>query len=87
MGRPVPRAQPAQTYLGPIDHPEALGDGHGIGPANRYPDFVAMARGFGWQARHVSRKAELVGALQEMIDAPGPYLLDVAVPYQEHVLR
>jgi acetolactate synthase-1/2/3 large subunit len=21
-----------------------------------------------------------------MIDAPGPYLLDVAVPYQEHVL-
>jgi hypothetical protein len=24
--------------------------------------------------------------IQEMIDAPGPFLLDVAVPYQEHVL-
>ena len=31
-------------------------------------------------------KAELTDALQEMIDSPGPYLLDVQVPYQEHVL-
>jgi len=76
----------AHTYLGPIDHPEALGHGNGISPATRYPDFVAIAKGFGWQARHVVKKPELKPALQEMIDSPEPFLLDVAVPYQEHVL-
>ena len=30
--------------------------------------------------------AEAAGAIQEMIDSSGPYLLDVQVPYQEHVL-
>ena len=79
-------ANRAHTYLGPIDHPEAIGLGNGITPANRYPDFVTIARGFQWEARHVSAKAELTDAIQEMIDAPGPYLLDVQVPYQEHVL-
>ncbi len=76
----------AHTYLGPIDHPEAIGRGNGFGPASRYPDFTAIARGFGWQARHVHQKSELAGALGEMIDSTEPYLLDVAVPYQEHVL-
>jgi acetolactate synthase-1/2/3 large subunit len=28
----------------------------------------------------------LDGALAEMLDSKGPYLLDVLVPYQEHVL-
>jgi acetolactate synthase-1/2/3 large subunit len=79
-------ANRAHTYLGPIDHPEAIGQGNGITPEVRYPDFVAIAQGFQWQARHVSEKADLSGAIREMIDAPGPYLLDVLVPYQEHVL-
>jgi len=79
-------ANRAHTYLGPIDNPEAIGKGKGIGPADRYPDFVAVAKGFGWTARHVIDKSELTDAIQEMIDSPGPYLLDVAVPYQEHVL-
>ncbi len=76
----------AHTYLGPIDHPEAIGRGTGIGPEQRYPDFVAVAAGFGWQGRFVREKNELEDALREMIDSPGPYLLDVAVPYQEHVM-
>jgi len=76
----------AHTYLGPIDHPEAIGQGTGMGPDERYPDFVAIAAGFGWPARHVRKKSELTEALKEMIDAPGPFLVDVAVPYQEHVL-
>jgi len=76
----------AHTYLGPIDHPEAIGLGNGIGPEQRYPDFVAIARGFGWQAHSISKKNELRPALLEMIQSTGPYLLDVAVPYQEHVL-
>jgi acetolactate synthase-1/2/3 large subunit len=76
----------AHTYLGPIDHPEAIGMGDGIGPAFRYPDFVTIAKGFGWGARFVKEKAELGEALLEMIESQGPYILDVQVPYQEHVL-
>lgn len=76
----------AHTYLGPIDHPEATGKGVGIGPESRYPDFVTIAAGFGWSGRQVSKKSELIDALREMIDAPGPFVLDVTVPYQEHVL-
>ena len=72
--------------FGPIDDPEAIGKGNGIGPATRYPDFVTIARGFGWNARSIVNKSDLVGALEEMIETPGPFLLDVAVPYQEHVL-
>ncbi len=79
-------ANRAHTYLGPIDHPEAIGLGNGITPDVRYPDFVTIARGFQWEARHVWRKEELSDALQEMIDSTEPYLLDVQVPYQEHVL-
>jgi acetolactate synthase-1/2/3 large subunit len=76
----------AHTYLGPIDNPEARGQGDGIGPAQRYPDFVGIAKGFGWGARYIKAKAELGDALREMIESEGPYLLDVEVPYQEHVL-
>ena len=76
----------AHTYLGPIDHPEAIGRGNGIGPEVRYPDFVTTAAGFGWNARSISKKKDLRDAIQEMIKDPGPFLLDVAVPYQEHVL-
>ncbi len=76
----------AHTYLGPIDNPEAIGRGKGIGPEQRYPDFIAVAAGFGWKGRQVEKREELADALQEMIAAPGPFLLDVAVPYQEHVL-
>jgi len=79
-------ANRAHTYLGPIDHPEATGRGDGITPEVRYPDFVAIAAGFNWQGRHVSKKAQLTDALQELIDSPGPYVLDVQIPYQEHVL-
>jgi acetolactate synthase-1/2/3 large subunit len=76
----------AHTYLGPIDHPEAIGQGEGDLPEVTYPDFVAIAKGFGVPARQVRRKAEVVDALKEMIAHPGPYVLDILVPYQEHVL-
>jgi acetolactate synthase-1/2/3 large subunit len=76
----------AHTYLGPIDHPEAIGEGNGLGPSKRYPDFVAIAKGYGCGGATVSKKEDLNSALQEMIDYPGPFVLDVEVPYQEHVL-
>jgi acetolactate synthase-1/2/3 large subunit len=76
----------AHTYLGPIHHPEALGLGEHEVPESIYPDFVAIARGFGVTARQVRAKAEVKDALAEMIAQPGPYVLDVVIPYQEHVL-
>jgi len=76
----------AHTYLGPIGNPEASGQGNRNTPAERYPNFVEIAKGFGCGARYVKKKSELVGALQEMIAYDGPFLLDVETPYQEHVL-
>ena len=76
----------AHTYLGPVGNPEASGQGNGISPESRYPDFVSIAKGFGWQAETVVEKSDLSGALKRLIDAPGPALLDVQVPYQAQVL-
>jgi acetolactate synthase-1/2/3 large subunit len=73
------------TYLGPIDRPEAIGSG-GAEISSPYPDFVKIAEGFGIPARHVRDKRDLPGAISQMLSTDGPYLLDVLVPYQEHVL-
>ena len=67
-----------------------LGDPDNIGsPENMdaiYPDYVKIAEGFEVKARRVYKKEELKDAIQEMLDHDGPYLLDVIVPYDEHVL-
>ncbi len=76
----------AHTYLGPVDHPEWLGEGDGSFYEETYPDFVKIASGYGVAAAHVRRKSDLAAALEEMINHDGPYLLDVICPYQEHVL-
>jgi len=76
----------AHTYLGPTHHAEARGAGQGSYPEERYPDFVMIAKGYGLGAATIRDKADLVPALEEMIHYPGPYVLDVQVPYQEHVL-
>ncbi|EAZ30535.1 hypothetical protein OsJ_14582 [Oryza sativa Japonica Group] len=70
-------ANRAHTYLG---NPAANGGGE------VYPDFVTIAGGFGIPAARVTRKGEVRAAVEEMMAAPGPYLLDVVVPHQEHVL-
>ena len=79
----------AHTYLGPIEHEEASGIGDRSPHAfvnKRYPDFVAIAKGYGCGAATIAKKGDLEGALLEMIQHDGPYVLDVQVPYQEHVL-
>lgn len=67
-----------------------LGDPDNIGsPENMdaiYPDYVKIAEGFEVKARRVYKKEELKDAIQEMLDHDGPYLLDIIVPYDEHVL-
>lgn len=76
----------AHTYLGPVDHPEATGDGAGGHYEETYPNFVEVAKGFGLQAAQVRSKKEFPAALAKMLASPEPYLLDIVCPYQEHVL-
>ena len=76
----------AHTYLGPVHHAEATGKGDNHFVTERYPDFVTIAKGYSWGAATIREKADLVPALEEMIDYDGPYLLNVQVPYVEHVL-
>ncbi len=76
----------AHTYLGPIHHAEAHGRGDDIYAAERYPDFVQIAKGYGCGAATVRRRGDLGEALREMIEYDGPFVLDVQTPYQEHVL-
>jgi len=59
------------------------------GPENLsgiYPNFIEIAKGFGVAARRVIKREELRDAVREMIDYDGPYILEVIVPYTEHVL-
>ena len=51
-----------------------------------YPDYVAMAASFNVPAERVMFRKDLRGALQRMLDSKEPYVLDVIVPYTEHVL-
>jgi len=79
----------AHTYLGPISHQEAAGKSTADRfqyAEDRYPDFVMLAKGYGCGAASIKKKSDLEGAIAEMIAHKGPYLLDVQVPYQEHVL-
>jgi acetolactate synthase-1/2/3 large subunit len=48
------------------------------------PDFVALARAFGWQAHRVEDPRELDAAVAACVDASGPYLLDVRVEQAEN---
>jgi acetolactate synthase I/II/III large subunit len=51
-----------------------------------HPNFVKVAEGFGVKGRVIVDKRDLDAALIEMIEHDGPYVLDVHVPHQEHVL-
>lgn len=58
-------------------------------PENRkqiYPDYITMAKSFNVPCERVMFRKDLRGALQRMLDSDQPYLLDVIVPYTEHVL-
>ena len=77
-------------FYGSVRGNTILGDENNVGgpdnPDALYPDFVKIAEGFGVKGRRVIKKSELREAIQEMLDHDGPFLLDVVVPYTEHVL-
>ncbi|OAY80707.1 Acetolactate synthase 1, chloroplastic [Ananas comosus] len=69
------KANRAHTYLGNPSNEEEI-----------YPDLVTIAKGFNIPAARVTKRSELRDAITKMLETPGPYLLDVIVPHQEHVL-
>ena len=48
------------------------------------PDFVAVARGFGWGAERVTDPQQLDAAIARCLAHDGPFFLDVAVAAQEN---
>ena len=73
-------------YMGMVRQWQELN--HGSRYSHSYtaalPDFVAVARGFGWGARRVTDPAELDAAIAQCLASDGPYFLDVAVAPQEN---
>jgi acetolactate synthase I/II/III large subunit len=63
------------TYLGDPENMKVI-----------YPDFVAVARSFNVKAERVMFKRDLRAAMERMLAADEPYVLDVITPYTEHVL-
>jgi acetolactate synthase I/II/III large subunit len=58
-------------------------------PNNRqqiYPDYVAVCTSFNVKCERVMYRKDLRAAIQRMLDADEPYILDIIVPYTEHVL-
>ncbi|KAI4364941.1 hypothetical protein MLD38_020972 [Melastoma candidum] len=69
------KANRAHTYLGNPKKESEI-----------FPNFLKFAEACDIPAARVTKKGELRAAMQKMLDTPGPYLLDVIVPHQEHVL-
>jgi acetolactate synthase-1/2/3 large subunit len=51
-----------------------------------YPDFPKICEGFGVACEQVKHKKDLDKALARMIESRDPYVVEVMVPYTEHVL-
>ena len=75
----------ANTYLGDIDDPENFGKGDGY-HVKRYPDYVAIAKAYGWDAVAVEKRSQFRDALAKMLDAKGPFMIDLRIPYCERVM-
>jgi acetolactate synthase-1/2/3 large subunit len=73
-------------YMGMVRQWQELN--HGSRYSHSYtaalPDFVAVAKGFGWGARRVTDPAELDVAIAQCMASDGPFFLDVAVAPQEN---
>jgi acetolactate synthase-1/2/3 large subunit len=63
------------TYLGDPDMREQI-----------YPDYVRVCNSFNVKCERVMHKKDLRPAIQRLLDADEPYVLDVIVPYTTHVM-
>jgi acetolactate synthase-1/2/3 large subunit len=50
------------------------------------PNWLELAKAFGWQGQYVNRSKDLRGALQAAIDHKGPSLIVVPIDYRENPL-
>ena len=73
-------------YMGMVRQWQQLNHGNRLSHSwnEALPDFVALARAFGWGARRVDDAAQLEGALAECLAYDGPFFLDVRVAQQEN---
>ncbi|RZL54953.1 MAG: biosynthetic-type acetolactate synthase large subunit [Variovorax sp.] len=73
-------------YMGMVRQWQELNHGNRLSHSwnEALPDFVALAKAFGWGARRVSDPAELDDALAECLAYDGPFFLDVQVAAQEN---
>ena len=63
------------TYLGDPEKMERI-----------YPDYTMICKGFNVPCELVMFKRDLRPALERMLESDEPYVLDITVPYTEHVL-
>ena len=54
--------------------------------AQIYPDYVRVCNSFNVKCERVMHKKDLRPAIQRMLDADEPYVLDVITPYTTHVI-
>ncbi len=54
--------------------------------AQVYPDYVRVCNSFNVKCERVMYKKDLRAAIQRMLDADEPYVLDVVTPYSTHVI-
>jgi acetolactate synthase-1/2/3 large subunit len=50
------------------------------------PDFIMIANGFNISAKRVSKREDLKNSLIEMLNAEGPYLLDITIAKEANVM-
>jgi len=73
-------------YMGMVRQWQELNHGNRLSHSwnAALPDFVALAKAFGWGARRVADPRELDDALAECLASDGPFFLDVQVAPQEN---
>ena len=75
----------ANTYLGDINDKENFSQGDGY-HLKRYPDYVMIAKAYGWGAIAVEKRSEYPSALRMMLESKGPFMIDLRIPYCQKVL-
>ena len=73
-------------YMGMVRQWQQLNHGNRLSHSwnEALPDFVALAKAFGWGARRIAQRADLQAGLDECLAHDGPFFLDVAVAAQEN---